>query len=188
MAENADLAVPRDRVREYQDLMAAVGRMVAGAAAVEYSVAVLVAVTEGHRDQAAGDRALQLVRKDGAPVGELRKLAAGPPERRDLTWLCRNAEAVLEGRDVVVHAISVEDVTAGAEGGLLGWHPRAGEEIWLTTTAVLGHVEDFGIAWRRLDEAIAAATAQSGARRVIRRPAVFGGPPWGPAPKPAGVP
>ena len=38
--------------------MAAVGRMVVGAAAVEFSVAVLVAVTEGHRDQAAGDRAL----------------------------------------------------------------------------------------------------------------------------------
>ena len=101
---------------------------------------------------------------------ELRKLAAGPPERRDLTWLCRNAEAVLEGRDVVVHAIPFEDSTAGAAGGLLGWHPRTGEEIWLTTPAVLGHVEDFGSAWRRLDEAIAAATAQTGARRVIRRP------------------
>jgi len=103
-------------------------------------------------------------------VRELRKLAAGPPERRDLTWLCRNAEAVLEGRDVVVHAIPFEDSTAGAAGGLLGWHPRTGEEIWLTTPAVLGHVEDFGSAWRRLDEAIAAATAQTGARRVIRRP------------------
>jgi len=187
MPENADLAVPRDPVREDQELMAAVGRMVVGAAAVEYSVAVLAAVTEGHRDQAAGDRALQLVHMDGAPVRELRKLAAGPPERRDLTWLCRNAEAVLEGRDVVVHAIAPEHITAGAEGGLLGWHPRTGEEIWLTTPAVLGHVEDFGIAWRRLDEAIAAATAQTGARRAIRRPAVFGGPPWGPAPKPPGV-
>jgi hypothetical protein len=187
MAENADLAVPRDPVRDYQELMAAVGRMVVGAAVLEYSVAVLVALTEGHRDQAAADRALQLVHKDGAPVRELRKLAAGPPERRDLKWLLRDAEAVLEGRNVVVHALPLEDVTAGAEGGLLGWHPRTGEEIWLTTPAVLGHVEDFGIAWRRLDEAIAAATAQTGARRVIRRPAVFGGPPWGPAPRPPGV-
>jgi hypothetical protein len=188
MAENAHLAVPRDPVREYQELMAAVGRMVVGAAAVEYCVAVLVAVSEGHRDQAAGDRALQLAQKDGAAMRELRKLAAGPPERRDLKWLCRSAEAVLEGRNVVVHAIPAEDITAGAEGGLLGWHPRTGEEIWLTTLAVLGHVEDFGSAWRQLDEAIAAATAQTGARRVIRRPAVFGGPPWGPAPKPQGVP
>ena len=187
MADNADLAVPRDRVREYQDLMAAVGRMMVGAAAVEFSVAVLVAVTEGHRDQAAGDRALQLVRKDGAPVRELRKLAAGPPERRELTWLCRNAEAVLEGRHVVVHAIPLDYSTAGAAGGLLGWHPRTGEEIWLTMPAVLGQVEDFGSAWRRLDEAIAAATAQTGSRRVIRQPTVFGGPPWGPALKPPGV-
>lgn len=59
--------------------MAAVGRMVVGAAAVEYSVAVLVAVTEGHRDQAAGDRALQLVHMDGAPVRELRKLLRDRP-------------------------------------------------------------------------------------------------------------
>ncbi len=167
--------------------MAAVGRMVLGAAAVELSVAVLVAVTEGHRDQAAADRAVKLVCKDAAAMRELRKLAVGPPERRDLKWLCQNAEAVLEGRNVVVHAIPLEDITAGEEGGLIGWHPRTGQEIWLTTPAVLGHVEDFGIAWRRFDEAIAAATAQTGTRRVIRRPAVFGGPPWGPAPKPPGV-
>src|SRR5260370_21220003 len=109
MAENADLAVPRDPVREYQELMAAVGRMVVGAATVEYAVAVLVAVTEGHRDQGAVDRAIQLVREDDAPVRELRKLAAGPPERRDLKWLLRSAEAVLEGRNVIVHAISLED-------------------------------------------------------------------------------
>ena len=85
---NADLAVPRDPVRESQELMAAVGRIVVGAAAVEVLVAVLVAVTEGHRAQAAENRALQLVHKDGAPVRELRKLAAGPPERRDLRWRC----------------------------------------------------------------------------------------------------
>jgi hypothetical protein len=188
MAENAAPAVPRDPVRDYQELMAAIGRMVVGAATVEYSVAVLVAITEGHRDQAAGDRALQLVQKVGAPVRELRKLAAGPPERRDLKWLCQNAEAVLEGRNVVVHAIPLEDITAGEQGGLVGWHPRTGQEIWLTTPAVLGHVEDFGTAWRRLDEAIAAAASQTGTRHVIRRPAVFGGPPWGPAPKPPGVP
>ena len=167
--------------------MAAVGRLVVGAAAIEYSVAVLVAVTEGHRDKAAGDRALHLVRKDGVAMRELRKLAAGPPERRDLKWLCRNAEAVLEGRNIVLHAIPLEDITAGEEGGLFGWHPRTGEETWLTTPAVLGHVEDFGTAWRRFDEAIAAATAQAGARGLIRRPTVFGGPPWGPAPRPPGV-
>ena len=168
--------------------MTAIGRMVVGAATVEYSVAVLVAVTEGHQDQAARDRALQLVQKDAAPVRELRKPAAGPPERRDLKWLCQNAEAVLEGRNVLVHAIPLEDITAGAEGRLIGWHPRTGQEIWLTTPPVLGHIEDFGIAWRRLDEAITAATSQTSTRREIRRPAVFGGPPWAQAPKPPGVP
>jgi hypothetical protein len=184
MAENADLAVPRDPVREYQELMAAIGRMVVGAATLEYSVAILVAITEGHRDQAAEDRALHLVQKVGTPMRELRKLAAGPPERRDLKWLLQNAEAVLDHRNVVVHAIPLEDVTAGEEGGLIGWHPRTGQQIWLTTSKVLGHIQDFRIAWRRFDEAIAAATSQAGTRRVTRRPAVFGGPPWEPAPKP----
>jgi hypothetical protein len=37
-------------------------------------VAVLVAVTEGHRDQAAENRAIELIKKDGAPVRVLRKL------------------------------------------------------------------------------------------------------------------
>jgi hypothetical protein len=187
MTENADLAVPRDPIREYQELMAAIGRMVVGAALLEYSVAVLVALTEGYRDQAAEDHALQLVRKAGAPLRELRTLAAGPPERRDLKWLCQDAEAVLEGRNVAVHAMPLEEFTAGAQGGLIGWHPRTGQEIRLTASAVLGHLQDFAIAWRRLDDAIAAATSQTGTRRVIRRPAVFGGPPWGPAPKPPGV-
>ena len=48
--------------------------MVVGTATVEYCVPVLVAVTEGHRDKAAEDRAIQLIKKDGAPVRELRKL------------------------------------------------------------------------------------------------------------------
>ena len=71
MVENADLAVPRDPVRDYQELMAAIGRMVVGAATLEYSVAVLVALTEGHQDQAAKDRALQLIQKTGAPAPRL---------------------------------------------------------------------------------------------------------------------
>jgi hypothetical protein len=51
---------------------------------------------------------------------------------------------VFEGRNVVVHAIPLEDIPAGADGGLIGWHPRTGQEIWVTMPAVLGHVADFG--------------------------------------------
>jgi hypothetical protein len=109
---------------EDQELMNAIGRMVLSAATLEYSVAVLVALTEGHQDQAAENRALQLVQTDGAPVRELRRIALGPPERRDLNRLCQEAEAVLEERNAVVHAIPLEDSAAGAEGSLTGWHPR----------------------------------------------------------------
>jgi hypothetical protein len=115
---------------------------------------------------------------------ELGKLAAGPPERRDLKWLLRNAEVCSRAGT----SSFSRDPARGHHGG------RAGRPYRLApahrpgaTPAVLGHVQDFGIAWRRLDEAIAAATAQTGARRVIRRPAVFGVPPWGSAPKPPGM-
>ncbi len=95
---------------------------------------------------------------------------------------------MLEDRNAVVHAIPTEDSTAGAQGGLTGWHPRTGQQIRLTMSAVPGHVQDLHVALRRFDEAIAAAASQAGTRRVMRRPAVFGGPPWRPAPKPPGVP
>ncbi len=172
---------------EDQELMNAIGRMVLSAAALEYTVAVLVALTEGHQDQAAENRALQLVQTDGAPVRELRRIALGPPERRDLNRLCQEAEAVLEERNAVVHAIPLEDSAAGAEGSLTGWHPRTGQQIQLTTWAVLGHVQDLHIARRRFDNAITAATSQTSTKPVIRQTAVLGGPPWGPAPKPVGA-
>ena len=143
---------------EDRPLTAAIGAMVTRAATLEYVVAVLVAITEGHRGQAAEHRALQLARNVGAAMTALGKLAEGPPGREDLKWLLRDAEAVLDDRNVVVHSIPLEDIGAVEEGGLLGWHPRTGEEIRLTTSAVLEHVEYFGITLRRFLVAIDAAT------------------------------
>jgi hypothetical protein len=46
--------------------MATIGRMVVSAATLEHSVAVLVALSEAHQDQAVEDRELQLIQKAGA--------------------------------------------------------------------------------------------------------------------------
>jgi hypothetical protein len=45
------------------------------AAALEYAIAILVAVTEGHRDQACEDHAVAIVKRPGRAMGELRMRA-----------------------------------------------------------------------------------------------------------------
>jgi hypothetical protein len=140
---------------ENEDLMAAVGKVVVDAAALEYSVAVLVATTEGHQDQDCEDRALALVKDVGRAMRELKNLASAHLERPGLMGLWRDVRAVLNGRNVIVHAIPLEDVRVGAQGGLISWHARTGKEARLTTSAVLSLAQDIRIAYRRVHDAIA---------------------------------
>lgn len=78
---------------EDQELLAAIGQVVVNAAALEYAVAVLAAVTEGHRDQACEDYAVALVKRPGGAMGELRKRACaqlrgqGMPLPQIARWL-----------------------------------------------------------------------------------------------------
>ena len=51
---------------EDRELLAAIGEVVVNSAALEYAVAVLVAMTEGLRDQDCEDHALATVRKTGS--------------------------------------------------------------------------------------------------------------------------
>ncbi len=139
--------------------MAAVGQVVVDSAALEYFAAVLVAMTEGRRDQDCEDRALAIVKDTGGAMTKLRNLADARPERPELMRLWRDARAVLDDRHVIAHAIPLEDVRVGTEGGLIGWHPRTGREIRLTTSTVLDHGRDIRIAWRRFHAAIAAESS-----------------------------
>ena len=60
---------------EDKELMAAIGQVVVTSPVLEYSVAVLVAMTDGHRDQDCEDHAHAMVRNTGRAMGELRKRA-----------------------------------------------------------------------------------------------------------------
>jgi hypothetical protein len=79
---------------EDRELLAAIGEVVVTAAALEYAVAILAAVTEGHRDQACEEYAVALVKKSGGgAMGELRKRACaqlrgqGMPLPQIARWL-----------------------------------------------------------------------------------------------------
>src|SRR5260370_35199295 len=60
---------------EDKELMAAIGQVVVTSPVLEYSVAVLVAMTDGHRDPDCEDHAHAMVRNTGRAMGELRKRA-----------------------------------------------------------------------------------------------------------------
>lgn len=60
---------------EDQELLAAVGQVVVDAARLEYFVAVLLAVTDGHRDQDCEDHAVAMVKVTGEAMRELRRRA-----------------------------------------------------------------------------------------------------------------
>src|SRR5260370_6015291 len=60
---------------EDKELMAAIGQVVVTSPVLEYSVAVLVAMTDGHRDEDCEDHAHAMVRNTGRAMGELRKRA-----------------------------------------------------------------------------------------------------------------
>jgi hypothetical protein len=146
---------------EDKELMAAVGQVVVDSATLEYFAAVLVAMTEGHRDQDCENRALALVKNPGEAMGALKAVARARPEQPGFMRLWHDARAVLEDRNVIVHAVPLEVVRVGAEGGLIGWVPRKGREIEFTTSAVLDHSRDIRIACRRFHEAIAAESSAS---------------------------
>jgi hypothetical protein len=78
--------------------------------------------------------------------------SAGPLTERNLIPLWRDAKAVLDDRHVIAHSIAMEQV----EAGLVILDARRGRETTLTTPAVLSHVQDIRIAYRRFHNAIAA--------------------------------
>jgi hypothetical protein len=189
---------------EDQELLAAIGKVVVDAAALEYAVAVLVAVTEGHRDQDCEDQAAAMVKKNGGAMRELRMRAAAqlrgrglalrqiarmlpmpqnpeddpaksaredlalwdrsrrgaiPQARCDLSFLWRDAKAVLDDRHIIAHSIPMEDADVDGQRGLTIWNPRHGAETQITTSQLLSFAQDIRIVYRRFHDAIAAETA-----------------------------
>ena len=139
---------------EDKELLAAIGRVVVTSAVLEYSVAVLVAMTDGHRDQDCEDHALAMVRSTGRAMVELRKRACAqlrgqgmplPQIARRLT-IARKVSIDETGRVLTV-AEKAEKAEKVARGDLAQWdsehagvipQPRCAlMSLWQDATAVL---------------------------------------------------
>jgi hypothetical protein len=137
------------------ELLAAIGRIVVEAAVPEYSVAMLVAVTEGLRGEACGDRAMAIVKKTGEAMRLFERLAE---KRPDLAWLMRDTKGLLGARHFVAHAIAQQDAVAEGRAALFILHPRGGESM-ITTAQARNSARMIREGRDRIQDAIAAATS-----------------------------
>ncbi len=85
-----------------------------------------------------------------------------PATKCDLIYRWHDVKAVMDDRHVIAHSLAMESVEADGLAGLVIFHPSTGKETQLTTSAVLGHVQDIRITYRRLHDAIVAQIAPPG--------------------------
>ncbi len=114
------------------ELMAAIGRMVVNAAVLDYSIAELVAVTEGLRDEACQDRATAIVKKTGKAMRLFERLAE---ERPDLDWLMRDTKGLRQARNFVAHSVAQQPAVAGGLPALFILDPDGAETMIMTAQA-----------------------------------------------------
>jgi hypothetical protein len=133
-------------------LFEAIGRIVIGAAELEYAVALLVAVTEGLRGRDAGARAHAIVKVTGQAGREFQGLATSRP---DLAWLQQDTAQLMRARNFIAHPVVQEDAVAEGKAALFIVNSRSGEETMITMAQVVNHVEYFKEARARIYMAIA---------------------------------
>jgi len=115
------------------ELLAAIGRIVVSAALLEYSVAELVAVTGGLRDDGARqDRAVEIVRVPGKAMRLFERIAQQRPELR---WLMREIRTMLGARHCVAPSVAQQDAVAAGRPALFVLQPRHGETMITTELA-----------------------------------------------------
>jgi hypothetical protein len=135
-----------------RDLFEAIGRVVIGAAELEYAIALLVAVTEGLRRRDAAQRAVAIVKSTGRAMRLFERLAA---QRPDLAWLQRDAAQLMRARHFIAHPVVQQDAVAEGSAALFILNPKSGEETMITTAQVVNHVQYFKEERARIYMAIA---------------------------------
>jgi hypothetical protein len=114
------------------DLLAAIGRIVVEAAMLEYSVASLIAASEGLQGVEREERARAITASTGMAMRLFEKLAEG---RDDLRPLCRDTKGLLQARHFVAHSVYQQDAVAEGRAALFILHPRTGETMITMTQA-----------------------------------------------------
>jgi hypothetical protein len=108
------------------ELLADVGRIVVNAAMLEYATAELVAITEGLRDAACRERAVEIVKVSGKAMRLFKDLAGERPEFR---WLCGEVHIMLGARHFIAHSVVQEPAVAEGRPALFILQPRHGETM-----------------------------------------------------------
>jgi hypothetical protein len=141
---------------EDQELLANLGKVVVNSTVLEYTIAVLVALTEGKRGDACDDRAVEIVKQTGGARSELPRLARTRP---GIAWLCTETEQLLTSRNILVHSLILGHGQDGDQYVMAIYDPRRNTETVVTTHVVARHAEYFEQNCARFRSAISAEVA-----------------------------
>jgi hypothetical protein len=108
------------------DLLAAIGRIIVEAAMLEYSVASLIAASEGLQGEDREERARSITVSTGKAMALFEKLTE---RRNDLGPLWRDTKGLLQARHFVAHSVYQEDAVAEGRAALFILNPRIGETM-----------------------------------------------------------
>jgi hypothetical protein len=148
------------------ELMAAIGRMVVNAALLEYSVAQLIAITEGLEGEECRGRATQIAKTPGEAMRQFKRLAE---KRQYLDWPMRDTEGLLRARHFVAHSVTQQPAIAEGHAALFVLHPKTGETM-ITTTQAINNARLIREGYERIRDAIATEiTGDKPAPRYLRR-------------------
>lgn len=139
-----------------QELLAKLGKVVVNSTVLEYTIAVLVALTEGKRGDACDDRAVEIVKQTG---GARRELAALAMIRPRIAWLCTETRDLLTSRNILVHSLILDHGQDGDQYAMAIYDPRQDTETVVSTHVVARHAEYFEQNCARFREAITAEIA-----------------------------
>lgn len=137
-------------------LLVELGRVVASSTVLEFTIAVLVALTEGKRGRSVDDRALQIVERAGGARGRLKQLGEARPVVR---WLCCDSYQLLEARNILVHALVTGRGREKGEYVQAIYSARHDTVEYVTAAVVARHARFFEENASRFREAITAELA-----------------------------
>lgn len=144
-----------------RDLLAAIGEVVVCTARLELAVAILVAVTDGLRDQAAEVRAEAIIaERPGKALDELRRISRECPERQDLKLALHDAKSVVSDRHILAHSVTLEDTKVDELPAIVMRNAREQAEATITLPQILSLAHDIRIAHKRIYKIVEAATAR----------------------------
>ena len=122
----------------------AIGEATVAASSLEAQLVFLVAIARGHDDAWVRQRL-------GKPAGQVRPLLRDlvgdvepGPFREQLRRLLGDADAVLDGRNRLVHSVAMLDHGEDGELLLSFWHPGSDTEAAISPAQILEHAHDLG--------------------------------------------